>query len=201
MRVAPTAIRYAGGVFCLGVFLLPVVPTLSLLFAGVSAFILFFHRDPQRVSPKHGILAPADGRVQQITTDDSGQVTVQIFMNLHDVHVNRAPISGDVIDITHSPGANRPAFTKDSDRNERMHIEIDTSNGSYTLTQIAGAFARRIHTYPEQGETVTRGDRIGHISFGSRVDLTLPEHVNRDQLAVQEGEKTRAGETVVVAET
>jgi phosphatidylserine decarboxylase len=114
-------------------------------------------------------------------------------MNVTDVHVNRAPIAGEVREVRHRPGANRPAFDKESDRNEQVAIDF----GDYELLVIAGWFARRIHPSVEVGDRVERGDRVGHVSFGSRADVVLPADVTREELLVTEGDSVRAGETIV----
>jgi phosphatidylserine decarboxylase len=169
----------------------------SLLGAAVaflsSGAALGFHRDPDRKPVADGILAPADGRVSVVRDTDDG-LRLGVFMNLTDVHVNRAPLSGTVESVTHSPGGHWPAFTKESDRNEKVHVEF----AEYTVVLIAGAVARRIHPYVEPGETVERGQRIGHISFSSRVDVILPEGVERADLCVEKGDSVRAGETRLV---
>lgn len=161
--------------------------------AGLA--VLYFHRDPPRAVPDEGIVSPAEGSVSVIR-EEEGRLRLGVFMNVHNVHVNRAPMGGTVEEVTHTPGAHRPAFSKDSDRNERVHVDFP----DYRVTLIAGAFARRIHPYVEAGETVERGERIAHISFGSRVDIVLPEGYEREDLLVEKGDGVRAGETVVAPE-
>lgn len=114
-------------------------------------------------------------------------------MNVTDVHVNRAPMAGTVESVTHRPGANKPAFSKDSDRNERVDVDM----GDYEVSLIAGWFARRIHPYVEAGDELERGERFGHVSFGSRADILLPEGVSEAELTVKKGDSVRAGETIV----
>ena len=194
-RFARGSWRYAAPPAIVGLFLLP----FSLAGAAVaflsSGAALGFHRDPDRQPPADGLLAPADGKVSVVREED-GRLRLGVFMNLTDVHVNRAPLTGTVDDVTHSPGKHWPAFTKESDRNEKVHVEFE----EYTVVLIAGAVARRIHPYVEPGETVERGQRIGHISFSSRVDVIMPEGVERDDLCVEKGETVTAGETQLVAE-
>ena len=159
--------------------------------AGIA--VLVFHRNPDRDVPESGYVSPADGKVSVIREED-GRLRVGVFMNVHNVHVNRAPTAGPIEDVTHTPGAHRPAFSKDSDRNERVHVDFP----DYRVTLIAGAFARRIHLYVEAGDTVDRGERIGHISFGSRVDVLFPPDIERGELLVERGERVRAGQSVFV---
>jgi phosphatidylserine decarboxylase len=194
-RFARDSWRYAAPPAVVGLFLLPfsLVGAAVAFLAGGAA--LGFHRDPDRSPPGDGLLAPADGTVSVVREAD-GRLRLGVFMNLTDVHVNRAPLAGTVEDVTHSPGKHWPAFTKESDRNEKVHIEFE----EYTVVLIAGAVARRIHPYVEPGDSVGRGQRIGHISFSSRVDVIMPEGVEREDLRVEKGETVRAGETQLVAE-
>jgi phosphatidylserine decarboxylase len=191
-RFAPGAWRYALPLVALAVLLRRRLPRGWLAVLALAAGALGFHRDPEREPPDKGILAPADGRVSVIRTDGD-RLRVGVFMNLHDVHVNRTPVAGTVREVTHSPGGHWPAFTKASDRNERVVVDVD----DYEVTLIAGAVARRIHPYVEAGDELARGERLGHISFGSRVDVLFPPGVDEADLAVDRGQRVRAGETVL----
>ena len=164
---------------------------------AVSGFVVWFHRDPDRTPDGPGVVTPADGKVSVIREADDGRLRVGVFMNVHDVHVNRAPLAGTVESVTHEPGGHRPAFDKDSEHNERVRVET----GEWTLVLIAGAFARRIHPYVGAGDDLARGDRLGHISFGSRADVVLPPEYDREDLRVESGEKVQAGETVLARRT
>jgi phosphatidylserine decarboxylase len=114
-------------------------------------------------------------------------------MNVWNVHVNRAPIDGKVIYLSHHYGEHLPAFLGDSRKNERVIAILETEIGKVKLIQIAGTFARRVVSYIKKGERVKKGERIGIIKFGSRVDLYLPiEGVKR--LCVKPKERVRAGE-------
>ena len=193
MRIASHAWRYATPALVLAPVAWPLSPLAALAALAAGALALVFHRDPERVVPDSGVVAPADGRVS-VVRREGDRLRVGVYMNVLDVHVNRAPLAGRVESVTHSPGANRPAFSKDSDRNEKVRIDC----GAFTVVQIAGAFARRIHPDVAAGDEIARGQRIGHISFGSRVDVILPPHVEVEDLAVEKGETVRAGETVFV---
>jgi phosphatidylserine decarboxylase len=118
-------------------------------------------------------------------------------MNVTDVHVNRAPFDATVERVTRRPGAHRPAFSKESERNERVDVDLSTPEGPAELSLIAGAFARRIHPYVEAGDELRRAERVGHIDFGSRADVLLPPCYDRDDVLVEEGDTLRAGESVV----
>lgn len=175
----------------LALFLLP--PVTPILF-GLTAFVVWFFRDPERTAPESGVVAPADGHVSVIR-EDGDRIRVGVFMSPFDVHVTRAPVGGTVERVDHRSGGNKPAFSKDSDRNERVEFGIDGVDGAL----IAGWFARRITPYIDGEETVARGQRIGHIAFGSRADVVLPAEYDRSDVRVARGEEVRAGETVIAA--
>ncbi|CAM2892844.1 protein sorting system archaetidylserine decarboxylase [Halobacterium salinarum] len=160
---------------------------------ALAAFVVWFHRDPDRSPNGAGVVVPADGTVSVIRTRDDGRVRVGVFMNVHNVHVNRVPVAGRVESVVHEPGGHRPAFSKESAHNERVRVET----AEWTVVLIAGAFARRIHPYVEAGEDLARGDRLGHISFGSRADVVLPPAYDRGDVVVESGQTVRAGETVL----
>ena len=174
--------------------LLPAFPPVGLAMLALALGILWFHRDPERTppEPERAVVSPADGTVT-VVREEGTRLRVGVFMNVTDVHVNRAPIAGEVREVRHRPGANRPAFDKESDRNEQVAIDF----GDYELLVIAGWFARRIHPSVEAGDRVERGDRVGHVSFGSRADVVLPADVGREDLLVAEGDAVRAGETII----
>lgn len=165
----------------------------ALIFVVISIFFIIFFRDPKR-KIGNGIVAPADGKIKSIeNTKDS--VKISTIMGLQHVHVNRVPFSGKVMEIKHLPGKHRPAFDKDSGRNERVITILDTKIGKIEIVQIAGAFARRIVPYTTKGDTLSRGQRLGIIRFGSRVDLYLPK--NCVTILVEEGSKVKAGESTL----
>jgi len=188
--VAPGAWRYAAGCFGVAVVAAVVAPPLAAVSLALGVGVLWFHRDPDRRPPKTGVLAPADGRVSVIRTEGD-RLRVGIFMNVTDVHVNRAPMAGTVQAVDHRPGAYKPAFSKDSDRNEQVVVDY----GEYETVLIAGWFARRIHPYVKPGDELTRGQRIGHVSFGSRADVVLPTEYSREDLLITKGDAVTAGET------
>jgi phosphatidylserine decarboxylase len=153
--------------------------------------ILIFFRDPKR-SVGEGVVSPADGKVITVERRKGNWYFISIFMNIHNVHVNRAPWEGRVISQEHIPGGFVPAFNKDSDSNERVVTRIGTDNGTWEMVQIAGAVARRIISYVKPGQILEKGDRFGMIRFGSRVDLhfKLPRGYF---ISVREGDRVRAG--------
>ncbi|GII79303.1 phosphatidylserine decarboxylase proenzyme [Sphaerisporangium rufum] len=158
----------------------------------LTGLMLWFFRDPDRRPGSGRVLSPADGVVQSIDPQDDGRTRVAIFMSPLNVHVNRAPLDGTVRSVRHVRGGFRPAFDKDSDQNERVVWHFDTALGVVEMVQIAGAVARRIVPYLGAGAKVARGERIGLIRFGSRVDVYLPEGMSP---AVSVGQRTKAGVT------
>ncbi len=167
---------------------------LSIIFFTITVLFLLFFRDPDRIIGK-GIVSPADGRIQEIIEIDDKDVgscfRITIFMNLYDVHVNRIPIDGRIIYIKHYPGSHTPAFRKESERNERIVIKIDTVIGMIKIIQIAGIIARRIKPYIKVGDKLEKGSRIGIIKLGSRVDLYLPR--DKIVLKVKKSDRVKAG--------
>ena len=173
-----------------GLIILPFIMLFSIGFLLTIFFFIFF-RDPQRspLGDDDDAVSPADGKV--ITIKDRN---MSIFMNIHNVHVNRAPLGGTVMRIDYKPGGYIPAFNKDSYVNERNHVAINTEYGNIELTQIAGVLTRRIVSYISEGGQVKRGERIGMIRFGSRVDVTIPQVY---EFTVGLNEMVKAGETVI----
>ena len=117
-------------------------------------------------------------------------------MNVHNVHVNRMPLDGIVKDVVHHSGIHLPAFKKESEKNERVITTIDTNIGTIKVNQIAGTLARRIVPYIKKGDKLKKGERIGIIRFGSRVDVYLPSKKIK-KILVKIGEVVKAGETTI----
>lgn len=159
-------------------------------------FFLWFFRDPER-TPGPGVVSPADGRVLYATTED-GEARLAIFMSPIDVHVNRAPMDAKIEALTYHQGSHVPAFNKESEKNERLIVDLSTSRGPVRVRLIAGTVARRIHPYLVPGVAVKKGERIGLIAFGSRCELVLP--ANRFRLVVGPGAIVKAGKTTVAEE-
>jgi phosphatidylserine decarboxylase len=154
-----------------------------------SLFMLFFHRDPDRRPKGEGMISPADGRIIH-----ASQERVTIFMGPCDVHVNRAPLDGVVKKTEHIRGGHAPAFLYTASRNQQNRIDLETSEGDIELRQITGTLVREIICYVSPGDKVLRGERIGMIRFGSRVEVTIPKGLD---LMVKNGDKVRAGETII----
>lgn len=163
---------------------------LTILIFLIQIFFIYFFRDVKREIGE-GIISPADGRVFH-----AGKNRVSIFMSLFDMHVNLMPYDGRILSITHYEGVHKPAY-KNVSRNERQEIEIESDIGRIKLVQIAGIFARRILSYVEKGDFLKKGDKIGIIKFGSRVELYLPENC---KIVVEKGQKIKAGESIAKIE-
>ena len=167
-------------------------------------FLINFFRDPHRTgSERHiDVLSPADGTVVQIEDVPDGQVwpgltrQVSIFMSVFDVHVNRAPISGRIVHYRYNPGKKIAAFAeKSSTENEQNLIVVEDSHGGrVAFKQIAGLLARRIVFDKKEGDEVVRGERVGMIKFGSRVDIFFPAGAD---IKVKMREKVKVGLTVI----
>lgn len=175
----------------------------AVLLVVVAIWVAYFFRDPERTGERgdHLVIAPADGKVVQITEVDEPAflkekaIRISIFMNVFNVHVNRYPVSGVVRYVHYNPGKFlNAAHDKASLENEQSSVGIETGSNRVLVRQIAGLIARRIVTYGTDGVRVQQGDRMGIIRFGSRVDVFLPVTAKP---RVRVGETTFAGVTVV----
>ncbi len=169
----------------------PLPAVISALTLILSILYLLFFRDPERKVCGAAACSPADGVIQFVRKNGDGW-RIAVFMNIYNVHVNRSPVDGIISEMRHIPGSHIPAFQKDSDRNERVAYRIETSYGEIRMVQIAGIVARRIVPYMKEGDKPDKGERIGLIRFGSRVDTYLPEGFVP---LVKEGERVKAGES------
>lgn len=169
----------------------------------LTVFILYFFRNPERITPEDecAVIAPADGEVivvERVPQTPLGveALKISIFMSVFNVHVNRVPLSGKVLEVDYNKGSFFDARDgRASCENERNCIVLETDSGlKIAFVQIAGLIARRIICYPKVGDRLTRGSRYGLIRFGSRVDVYLPVNVVPQ---VKIGDLTVAGETVL----
>jgi phosphatidylserine decarboxylase len=161
----------------------------------VSVFFVFFFRDPDRIIGED-FISPADGIIRDVQLDKT-VCFISIFMNIHNVHVNRMPIDGKILDLVHFPGRHLRAYKKESDMNERMVIDIYSNKiGRMRVIQIAGLIARRIYPYINKGDSLKKGDKIGIIRFGSRVDVYIPSKVI-NKVTVKINSKVIAGVTTI----
>jgi phosphatidylserine decarboxylase len=166
----------------------------------LALFFLWFFRDPQRVIPTGPglVVSPGDGLVTEaewIETTSGGRLRLSIFLNVFDVHVNRAPIGGVVKRVEYRPGTFINAMSPEAVlTNEQTMIVIDGGGYEVGYKQIAGLIARRIVCSVKEGQTVERGQRVGLIKFGSRVDVLLPAEA---VLKVKTGMRVSGGSTVL----
>ena len=176
------------------------------ILAVLLLFVVYFFRDPERRPPADPslVVSPADGKILDVrAVEDEAfmggpSTRITIFLSIFNVHVQRAPVSGSVGAYQYHPGDYLAAWhEKASTHNERATLGIRGSAGPVVVRQIAGLVARRIVTYPREGDTVERGDRIGLIRFGSRVDLFVPA---RWRIEAKPGDRVRGGETVLAVE-
>lgn len=173
--------------------------TVAPALAGAGAlFVAYFFRDPERRAPADDVLvvSPADGKVLGVgPADRPSDMRIAIFLSIFDVHVQRAPLAGSVRWRKRDKGSFKAAWREDAGkRNARVSLGMITERGPIVVRQIAGLAARRIVTYPQPGDRLAKGDRIGLIRFGSRVELDVPEGW---AVSVRTGDRVRAGETVV----
>ena len=178
--------------------------TASFLALMVTAFVMNFFRDPERVADEDptSLIAPADGKViiiDQVFDErflNEKALKVSIFMNIFNVHVNRVPFPGRVDQVIYKAGAFHSADTQRSSlENESCGVVMTAEGGRrLAVVQIAGLIARRIVCWVTPGDILVKGERFGLIRFGSRVDLYLPPET---KLVISIGQKVRAGETVL----
>lgn len=182
-------------------------PILGLLLSILVAYVAYFFRDPERIVPQQSglVIAAADGRVSMIEEisppEELGlgpelRVKVSIFLSVFDVHINRAPVSGEIIDKIYTPGLFLNAeLDKASEDNERSSLVIETIDGEkIAVVAIAGLIARRIIGFVDKGQRIGVGERFGLIRFGSRVDVYLPQGTIP---LVAVGQRAVGGETVI----
>ncbi len=170
-----------------------------LLLLVVALFMAFFFRDPKRVPPADPdvVVSPADGKVTRIgpATPGADSTVVSIFLSPLDVHINRSPIPGKIIDVLYSPGKFLMATNeKASLVNEQNALTIQGEKITVVCKQIAGILARRIVCWKAEGDSLGLGERFGMIKFSSRTDVLLPANV---RVTVKEGDRVRGGTTVI----
>ena len=184
-------IHNEGWVYLVSAIILTIIITPFFIFLGIflailSIYIFYFFRDPNRTIPLDDVIvAPADGTITYIGDTNSPidiesnnkiYTKVSIFLSIFDVHVNRMPIDGTIKEIQYIPGKFINAtLDKSSEKNEKNIIKISNGTYDYFVVQIAGLIARRIVCNVNKNQDLNKGERIGIIKFGSRVDLYLPK--------------------------
>ena len=172
------------------------------VFIGLAVFSLFFFRDPDRTPPqdRDAILSPADGKIVFAGKHDlqgfGSTLRIAVFMNLHNVHINRSSVDGVIEKLEYIEGGFSHAGKGEPlERNERQIIEIATDRGKVIVYQIAGVIARRIVCRLKEKQVIAKGERIGLIRFGSRLEVFLP--YEKAQLLSKVGDKVRCGESII----
>lgn len=173
----------------------------AIAFGAIAAFMAFFFRDPNRVSPTdpNVVVAPADGRVTRVKKieDDAERsaTLVSIFLSPLDVHINRAPIAGQITNVSYTKGKFLVAMDERASLvNEQNALTIEGEKITVVCKQIAGILARRIICWKSAGERVALGERFGLIKFSSRTDVLMPERV---EVLVTEGARVQGGTTII----
>ncbi len=174
----------------------------ALLVLMLILFVGFFFRNPDRIIPpgEHVVVSPADGKIVRISerssaNGESDGNDISIFLSVFDVHVNRAPIGGDLEKLEYKRGRFKAAFDDEASRvNEQNVLTIRARGGEVTVRQIAGLIARRVVCWKKPGNTLKRGELIGLIRFGSRVDLAVPRQV---KLMVKVGDRVKGGSSII----
>jgi phosphatidylserine decarboxylase len=193
-----------------GIALLAVAVLLHVLAGGwvwsvapllLAAFFLWFFRDPERSIPQGAglVVSPADGKITEVlrvTTLEDETLRLSIFLNVFNVHVNRSPISGTLRDVRYQKGEYLNAMNPASAEKNEQNLAVVEADAGYTVAfkQIAGLLARRIVFRPAPGTRLGRGERIGLIKFGSRVDVILPGHA---ELHVKKGDHVKGGSSIL----
>jgi len=166
----------------------------------LAAFVFSFFRDPERVIPTElgAVVSPGDGRVVVVTDEESEGKPgkrVSIFLAVWNVHVNRSPAAGTITKMEYRPGKFLAAMReRASAENEQNVFTLSTDAGEMVFKQIAGLIARRVVSWKKAGEKVARGERIGLVRFGSRVDVWVPQQA---QILVKLGENVKGGSSVL----
>jgi len=167
---------------------------------ALALFCFSFFRDPDRDIPADhdAVVSPADGRVVVITEEENAGrsgTRISIFLAIWNVHVNRTPLTGTITDVKYLPGKFLAAWdSKASTQNEQNVFTLATPSGDIEFKQIAGLIARRVVSWRKAGESVVRGERIGLVRFGSRVDIWLPREA---QVTVKVGDTVHGGSSTL----
>ena len=175
-------------------------PAWAVLPVLLALFFLWFFRDPERTIPDAAgaLVSPADGKVTDVsflTTSSEKQARISIFLNVFDVHVNRSPIAGVVRDVRYQRGKFLNAMNRASaEQNEQNIVRVEGGGQVVIFKQIAGLLARRIVFHPRVGDGLERGQRVGLIKFGSRVDVLFDATAN---VQVKVGDRVRGGSSVL----
>jgi len=200
--VVGLAVLVSAAVLSVGMLYWRPLIAFGVILLALAAFVAWFFRDPERKVGK-GVVAAADGVVHAVA-DEGDRVRIATFMNVHDVHVNRAPVAGKVLRSKALKGPYLPAYDKRAAKNNRRAYVIRSDIGDVEVVQICGIFARRIVPFVDSGAKVAKGERIGMIRFGSRVDVLLPKHTTGGDMVtvlVRPDERVHAASTTLATIT
>jgi phosphatidylserine decarboxylase len=176
------------------------VPVLAVVPLLLAAFFLWFFRDPERQIPavQGAIVSPADGKVTDVSVvvqDGRRQTRISVFLNVFDVHVNRSPITGVITGVQYKKGQFRNAMgAVSAELNEQNVVTVEGDAGTVVFKQIAGLLARRIVFTKKIGERIARGERVGMIKFGSRVDVIFTGDA---EMKVRVGDHVKGGSSLL----
>jgi len=205
MKIDPAGYPFIGGALVpAAIAAVSRQPVLAASLGLAGGFLAYFFRDPDREIPQAPglVVSPADGRVMIAGPTDhrwappGAWQQVTIFLSPMDVHINRTPVEGRVTKIEYRPGRFLPAYDERSNDNELNELWLDSNGRTVVVRQVVGILARRIVCRVVEGQELARGERIGLMKFGSRMDVFLPSDA---ELRIGVGERVVAGETVLAA--
>jgi phosphatidylserine decarboxylase len=204
MRIDPSGWPFVLGGLVLAIITLWLLhPLVGIALLIVTTFFLFFFRDPERevTAPDSAVLSPADGRVMVAGPSTTASFPadawqqISIFLSPMDVHINRMPVSGRVMQVKYHPGRFLPAFRSEAgELNEFTEVTVDDGGRTIVVRQIVGILARRIVCRVKEGDMVKAGERFGVMKFGSRMDIFLPQATS---VHTKVGDKVIGGVTVL----
>ena len=179
-----------------------IYPAIALAPAALAGFVAYFFRNPTRAIPggQNLVVSPADGKVVKVVPlpdidGKPGGSCVSVFLNIFDVHVNRAPIHGTLESLEYKRGHFKVAYDEEASRVNEQNIIVMQGQGiQLTIKQVAGLIARRVICWKKPGQNLERGELLGLIRFGSRVDILLPEKV---KVLVKVGDRVRGGSSIL----
>jgi phosphatidylserine decarboxylase len=166
----------------------------------LGVFVLYFFRDPERIPPQDptSIVSPGDGRIMEVVEESlngAPGLRISVFLSVFDVHVNRSPVAGRITNIEYRTGKFYAAMRgRASAENEQNSFTVESDHGIVVFKQIAGWVARRIVCWKSKGDSVVRGERVGMIRFGSRMDIWLPGGV---EIVVKPGQHVAGGTSIL----
>jgi len=172
----------------------------AIILVFLASFIFYFFRDPERAIPSEpgALVSPADGRIVVVTEEDNAGrpgKRISVFLAIWNVHVNRSPEAGTITAMDYRPGKFLAAMrARASFENEQNVISLSTAAGEIVFKQIAGLIARRVVCWKKRGDIVQRGERIGSVRFGSRVDMWVPSGT---EILVKAGDNVKGGSSVL----